>query len=181
MSKKILIISTSLRNNSNSKSLADAFEKGVSKAGGTVEKISLKDKKILFCTGCLSCQKNGKCMIKDDMVEIIEKIKSADILVFATPIYYYEMSGQMKVLLDRTNPLYSNNYSFRKVYLLTTASEDSKETDNNAINGIKGWIECFEKAEFSGSVFAGGVTNSGDIKDHPSLEKAYKLGCTSCI
>lgn len=89
--KKVLIVSTSLRKNSNSQSLAKEFERGTEDAGNKAEFISLTDKNIGFCRGCLSCQKTQKCIIKDDAVEIAEKVKSADVLVFATPIYYYEM------------------------------------------------------------------------------------------
>ena len=114
MAKKVLIISSSLRNRSNSEILAQEF-------------ISLKDKDIRFCRGCLACQKLLKCVIKDDAMAIVEQIKNADTLVFATPIYYYELSGQLKTLLDRCNPLYPQEYRFRDVYLLTTSAEDGDE------------------------------------------------------
>ena len=74
MSKKVLIISTSLRENSNSDSLADAFMDGVKESGNSVEKINLKDKHISFCKGCLACQKSGRCVINDDAIEITEKM-----------------------------------------------------------------------------------------------------------
>lgn len=106
MSKKVLIISRSLRNGGNSDMLADQFIKGSMEKGCQVEKISLINKQIGFCTRCLSCQKTHECAIKDDAVEIVEKVKNADIVVLATPIYYYEMSGQMKTLLDRCNPIF---------------------------------------------------------------------------
>ena len=93
---KITVISSSLRRNGNSEMLADEFIRGAKESGNEVEKITLGGKKINFCIGCLSCQKTGKCVIKDDCAEINEKIHDADVLVFATPIYYYEMSGQLK-------------------------------------------------------------------------------------
>ena len=80
---------------------------GARETGHKVEKVSLKDKTIGFCKGCLACQKTGNCVIQDDAGEIVEKMLHADVLVFATPVYYYEMSGQMKTLLDRANPLYT--------------------------------------------------------------------------
>ncbi len=63
-----------------------------------------------------------KCVQKDDAPEIMEKLRRADVLIFATPIYYYEMCGQMKALLDRMNPLYSSDYAFREVYMIATAA-----------------------------------------------------------
>ena len=103
---KVLVISTSLRVKSNSDILAEQLIAGARDAGHEVEQISLKGKELKFCIGCLSCQKTQKCVLNDDAVWIAEKVKNADTLVFVTPIYYYEMSGQMKTLLDRLNPLY---------------------------------------------------------------------------
>ena len=94
MAKKICVIKTSLRLNSNSDQLADAFIQSAKESGNDVIEISLKDKKIAFCKGCLSCQKLGHCVIDDDANIITEKIKQADVVVWVTPIYYYEMSGQ---------------------------------------------------------------------------------------
>jgi multimeric flavodoxin WrbA len=95
MSKKVLIISTSPRKGSNSDALADEFAKGAMDAGNEVEKVSLIGKDIQFCRGCLACQKTKRCVIHDDADTIVqEKMLLADVLVFATPIYYYEMSGQ---------------------------------------------------------------------------------------
>lgn len=176
MSKKVLVISTSLRKNSNSETLADAFLAGAKASGNQVEKISLRGKKIAFCQGCLACQNTQKCVIEDDAVTIAAKMKEADVITFATPIYYYEMSGQMKTMLDRANPLFSSNYAFRDIYMLTTAAEDGNEVPEKAINGLQGWIDCFEKAHLAGSVFAGGVTDGGSIKGRHALQQAYDLG-----
>lgn len=118
MSKKVLVITSSLRANSNSDALADSFADGAKSSGNTVEVISLKDKSISFCRGCMACQKTQKCVIRDDAIEIAEKIKNSDVAVFATPVYYYELAGQLKTLLDRCNPIFSSNYAFRDVYLL---------------------------------------------------------------
>ena len=176
MAKKILIIETSLRTGSNSDILAESFAKGAKDAGNDVEIVSLKDKKIGFCTGCFACQKLGKCVISDDANVITEKILEAEVVVWATPLYYYEMSGQMKTMIDRANSLYPRDYKFREVYLLSTAAEDEAYTDEKAVSGVNGWIDCFEKAEFKGKVFAGGVNERGEIAGHKALNEAYALG-----
>ena len=93
MTKKILIVSSSLRGGSNSEILAHEAEKGAIDAGNVVEFINLKGKEIKFCIGCLACQKTLKCVQKDDMADLIGKVQNADAIIFATPIYYYEMSG----------------------------------------------------------------------------------------
>lgn len=137
MAKKMCVIKTSLRYNSNSDQLADAFIQGAKEGGNSVEEISLKNKNIAFCKGCLACLKLGECVIKDDANSITEQIKQADVIVWATPIYYYEMSGQMKVMIDRANSLYETDYQFRDVYLLSTAAENEDGVDHRAINGLK--------------------------------------------
>lgn len=174
--KKVLIISTSLRGLSNSHELAESFARGAKEAGNDVELISLRGKDLRFCIGCLSCQKTGKCVIADDAPAITARMHDADVIVFATPIYYYEMSGQMKTLLDRANPLYGSDYRFTDIYILTSAAEDEPHVPMRAVAGLEGWIECFDRAHLAGSVFAGGVNDPGEIKGHPALEKAYALG-----
>ncbi len=176
MSKRILIIKTSLRSNSNSDALADAFAKGAAESGNTVEEISLQGKNIAFCRGCLACQQLGRCVIQDDAISIAEQMKTAEVIVWATPIYYYEMSGQMKTLIDRANSLFPSDYAFRDIYLLTAAAEDEDGVDEGAIHGLNGWIACYEKARLAGTVFAGGVNDAGDIKGHPALQQAYEMG-----
>lgn len=176
MNKKVLVISTSLRNNSNSEALADSFAKGAEEAGNQVERISLRDKKISFCKGCLACLKAGKCIIRDDALEVAEKMHDAEVIAFATPIYYYEMSGQMKTMLDRANSLYGSDYHFGDIYLLSAAAEDKEDVDQRAVSGLEGWIACFERARLSGTVFAGGVDGTGEIEGHPALESAYEMG-----
>lgn len=176
MSKNILVISAGPRKGGNSETLADAFVKGARESQNNVEKVALNDKSIGFCRGCLACQKTQRCVIHDDADMIAQKMRSADVIVFATPIYYYEMCGQMKTMLDRANPLYTSDYAFRDVYMLSAAADDEEGTDSRAVSGLEGWISCFDKARLAGTVFAGGVTAVGDIKDHPSLEKAYQMG-----
>ena len=94
-----------------------------------------------------------------------------------TPIYYYEMSGQMKTLLDRGNPLFVSDYKFREVYLLCSAAEDEDFVPQRAKSGLEGWVECFPKAKLAGMVFGGGVTETGEMAaHHTKLDEAYALG-----
>ena len=175
--KNVLIISTSLRGGSNSELLAKECAKGAEEAGNRVELLSLKGKKIQYCIGCLSCIKTGKCVQKDDAPEIMEKLRRADVLIFATPIYYYEMSGQMKTLLDRMNPLYSSDYAFREVYMIATAADGEDSTFEKAYNGLQGWVDCFPKAKLCGLVAGEEIGDPKDAVNHPDvMEKAYRLG-----
>ena len=174
---KVLIIATSLRTKSNSDILAERLAAGAREAGHSVELISLKDREIRFCIGCLACQKTQRCIQKDDAVEIADKALRSDTLVFVTPIYYYEMSGQMKTLLDRLNPLYAADYQFRNVYMLSTAAEDETFVPEKAVSGLQGWVDCFEKAELTDTLFCGGLTASGEASGaEQHLNAAYAFG-----
>ena len=176
MSKKVLIISTSPRKGSNSEALCDEFARGARESGNEVEKVSLSGKDIRFCRGCFVCQKTQRCVIRDDADLIEQKMEHADVLLFATPIYYYEMSGQMKTMLDRGNPLFTTDYAFRDVYFLSTAADTDEAAAERAKSGLEGWIECFPKARLAGSVFGGGVTNTGEIAGSAAMTKAYEMG-----
>ena len=176
MGKRVLIVSASPRKNSNSEALALSFAEGARAAGHEVEFVSLRGKTVSFCRGCFVCQEKLRCVIHDDADEICRKAVSADVLVFATPIYYYEMSGQLKTLLDRLNPLFPSDYAFTDVYMLTSAAEDESFVPQRAISGLEGWIDCFERAKLAGTVVMGGVTAAGENPEHPALDLAYKMG-----
>lgn len=97
-------------------------------------------------------------------------------IVWATPVYYYNMSGQMKTMIDRANPLYANDYNFTDIYLLAAAAEDEPSTVENIVKATQGWIDCFEKATLNGVAFAGGVNDKGNIEGHKALAEAYEMG-----
>jgi len=199
--KRVVVISTSLRRGSNSDMLADKFMEGAKAAGNDVEKISLVGKNIQFCKGCMACQKAaiereqseacfdsaeyeqarpkvklGRCVINDDVNDIMAKVLQADVVCWSTPIYYYEMSGQMKTLIDRMNAMYELDYQFRDVYLLTTAAENEEQTPKRAEAGLTGWIDCYPKSRLAGKVFCGGVNDAREIEGNAKLQEAYELG-----
>ena len=116
-------------------------------------------------------------MLKDDVADVLELVKNAEVIVFATPIYYYEMSGQMKTLLDRLNPLYASDYAFREIYLIATAAENENSAFDKAYNGLQGWVDCFEKATLKGIVMGGGIDDANSATKHNDIMKdAYRLG-----
>ncbi len=176
MGKQVLILTSSLRADSNSDGLAEAFARGAREAGHQVEQVSLKGKKLSFCKGCMACLKTQKCAIQDDAVELAEQIGAAEVLVLVSPVYYYSLSGQLKTLLDRCNPLYASDYQFRDVYFLAAAAEDDKRAMEGPVKAIEGWVECFEQARLAGTVFAGGVDAPGEIRGSGALEEAYQMG-----
>ena len=178
MKKNILILSTSPRKNGNSEMLAREFARGAEEAGHNVELLSLHDKTIGFCKGCLACQKTQRCVIHDDADAIVRKMKDAEVIAFATPIYFYEMCGQMKTLLDRSNPAYAADPAFRDVYLLATAADEDAHAFDGATKGLQGWVDCFEQARLVGVVTATGVDAPGAIEKRlHEVNRARLMGC----
>lgn len=176
MAKNVLVISSTMRKNGNSEVLAQEFAKGAKVAGNNVEFITLRDRDIKFCKGCMACQSLKTCVIKDDSNEVVEKMKNADVIAFASPIYYYEMSGQLKTLLDRGNPLYSLDYKFKDIYFLATSADTNPHSADIAANGIKGWISCFAGVELKDVILGAGAEGVGDIANNPAMQQAYNAG-----
>jgi len=174
--QKVLVLSASPRKGGNSDLLCDQFMLGAREAGNRAEKIHLQDKNINFCRGCLDCQSNGGvCTQKDDMAEILNKIVQADVLVMATPIYFYNMDAQLKALIDRTCPQYTR-ISNKKAYLIATSDDSRKEAMDVAVAGFRAFLGCLENVEEAGIVYGTGVRDVGDVKGKPAMAIAYKMG-----
>lgn len=176
MSKKVVIISSSMRKQGNSALLAQAFSKGAQESGHAVQYVELADMHLQYCKGCLACQKMHKCVIHDDMEKLLPVLQEADVLVFASPVYYYSICGQLKTFLDRTNPLFGTECAFHDIYVLLAAAEDEAYTPEGAVKAVQGWIDCYEQTHLAGVVFAGGVTGVGEVKAHAALQQAYEMG-----
>lgn len=175
--KHVLVISASPRRGGNSDLLADAFMQGAQEAGHDVAKISLREKKVGFCKGCLGCQKTQQCVLRDDMDEILPRMQRAEVIAFAGPVYFYSLCGQLKTLLDRTNPLFASEYAMRDIYLLASAADTAENAVDGSITALEGWVSCFEKVRLRGSVRALGVTEAGDVRRTPAaLDAARELG-----
>lgn len=176
--KKVTIISSSLRKNSNSEILANEFIKGAKENGNEINLINLKDIKMQFCIGCLSCGKTHKCVLKDGVTKkMIDEICGSDVIVFVTPVYYYAVSGQLKTFIDRMNPIYSMDYKFKDIYVISTAAEDEVRTFKGIKEDIKGFVDCYEGTKVKGTLFAGGLEKPNDAKkDKELLKKAYEMG-----
>lgn len=172
--KRVLIISTSIRAGSNSELLARAFAEGAEAAGNTVEFLTLHDKVLRFCKGCYVCQKTQRCVMLDDAAVIAEKVKNADVVAFATPVYFFGMSGQMKVLLDRLNPLFPSEYRFRDIYLLMAAAESDTALMDPVVEGLNGWIRCFPKCTLAGVIRGGGIEDRLAVKERSDLLTAAR-------
>lgn len=174
--KNVLILSSSPRRRGNSDTLCDEFMRGVVEAGHAVEKIFLGDKTINYCTGCSMCSLHGKpCPQKDDMAEILEKMLSADIIIMATPVYFYTMSAQMKTLIDRCCGLYTK-MTDKEFYFIVTAAEDDKSKIERTIDTFQGFLDCLENPTIKGVVYGLGVWHKGDIEGNKAMSESYLMG-----
>lgn len=176
MSKKVIVLSGSPRKGGNSDLLCDQFIAGAQKAGHETEKIFICDKKINYCTGCGACL-NGKnkCPQKDDMAGILEKLVSADVIVMATPVYFYTMDAQMKTLIDRVAPRYTEIRD-KEFYFIVAAADTSTPAMERTIEGFRGFTSCLDGAKEKGIVYGTGAWNIGDIKGTPAMKEAFELG-----
>ena len=174
MGKKVLIISASPRRGGNSDYLCDMFMKGALEAGHEVEKVFFHDRKINYCLGCGVCNTTHKCVQKDDMAEILDKMVGSDVLVFATPVYFYTMDAQLKTLIDRTVPRYTELKG--KAYLIATLADDDENVITGTTAAFKGFMDCLDNVEHVGTVIGYGAWNKGDIIGNPAVEQSYKAG-----
>lgn len=176
MNKKVLVLSGSPRRNGNSEILCDQFISGASEAGHSVEKIFLGDKKINYCIACGSCQRNnGVCIHKDDMAEILEKMIEADVIVMASPVYFYTMDAQVKTLIDRTFARYTEIKN-KDFYIIITAADEGKELLERTIEGFRGFMDCLPEAKEKGIIYGTGAWDKGDIKGSKAMNEAYTMG-----
>jgi len=175
MNKKVLILSSSPRKGGNSNLLCEQFILGAQEAGHHAEKISFSDKKINYCIGCGTCFGKGRCSQKDDMAELLEKMIAADVIVMATPVYFYTMCGQMKTLIDRTCARYTE-ITNKEFYLIITAAVNNKKAMERTIEEFRGFTSCLNNPKEKGIIYGTGAWNIGDIKKSDSMKKAFEMG-----
>ena len=174
--KNVLIISASPRKNGNSDLLCDRFAQGARESGHNVQKVFLASKKIGYCRGCGVCNTTHTCVQKDDMAEILEQMVKVDVIVLATPVYFYSMDGQMKTLIDRTVPRYTE-IAGKDFYFILTAADTEKANFARTMEGFRGFTEdCLDGAREAGIIYGIGAWNAGEIKDTPAYDEAYAMG-----
>lgn len=176
--KKVLIISGSPRKNGNTEALVKKFAAGAEKAGHQVEVIHLADKKIGYCVNCDSCRRNKTdCVFDDDARVIVSKTLECDVIVLATPVYFYNVTAQLKTLIDR---FYAREHEFFSLpekdcyYLITNAGLDHHQ--NSTVTVLDGFVACLRTVKVKGMIQANRVMFPGDIEGSETLEKAYELG-----
>lgn len=162
MSKRVVIISSSPRKGGNSDTLCDEFANGAIEAGNTVDKYFLEDIDFASCKACYKCKTpEMKCFQDDGIEEILDNMMKADVIVYATPIYYYSMTGTLKRFFDRCYPIF--NHLENKDYYIITAVGAS---NGDALTGIRSFIG-FSKNPTEKAVY----TVVGDVSKQVDLRK----------
>lgn len=178
MGKRILVLMGSPRRHGNTDCLAAEFIRGAEEAGHQVEKIYLKDRKIGGCLGCGACQRNGgSCVQKDDMQEIYEKWLAADVVVLASPVYFYTWSSQIKAVLDRTFAI-EQKVKDTTFYLISAGAAPTEDYMKLMLESFRSYIGCFRVGgnKEGGYVFGLGTNAPGDVAGSEAMKKAYRLG-----
>ena len=173
--KNILIISSSPRKNGNSQMLCEQFKMGAEEKGHMVTLVRLMEKRMGFCRACDGCMRNGgTCVLNDDMAEILKLFQEADVLVLATPVYFYGISAQMKTFIDRTYPIWQH-LGKKEVYYIISAGlgEDIIE---RSLGDLDGFVEHLEEYRIAGRIYATDVMEAGLVKNLDVFEKAYQMG-----
>ena len=171
----ILILSGSPRKGGNTELLAEAFAKGAA-AHHHVEIVSVRDVKVNPCLGCNACFKtNGICAQKDDIAMIYEKMNKADVLVIASPVYFYGISAQLKTIIDRFHNPIRDSFHIKKMALLLVGAATLPELFDAILAEYNLCLKFFS-IEDAGKVLVREVKDKGDIMGTSFLEDAYQLG-----
>ncbi len=176
MTKKVVVLSGSPRRSGNSDLLCDQFIQGAREAGHEVEKIFVRDKKINYCTGCGTCFNGNKpCPQKDDMSGVLDQMVAADVILMATPVYFYTMNGQMKTLIDRTCACYTE-INDKNFYFIMTAADGNKKSLERTLEEFRGFTRCLEGVTEKGVIYGTGVWEKGEVKNTDAFNEAFRMG-----
>jgi multimeric flavodoxin WrbA len=175
--KNIVVIVGSPRKNGNTELLADAFIEGARGAGNNVEKISVIGKKIGGCIGCNACFRDAehRCVQHDDMEGCYRLLSAADVIVIATPIYFYSVSSQLKCLIDRLHNPIRNSFKVKKLGLLAVCADKKESVFDSVITMYRSVLSYFPLAD-GGMITVYGVSERGDIAGNPKLKAAEEMG-----
>lgn len=172
---KIIVLAGSPRKEGNTDRLVAAFVKGAEK-NNEVEVFSVHDYKVNPCIGCNSCfsREGNNCFQNDDMQQIYKKLSEADILVIASPVYFYGISSQLKTVIDRLHTPLRNSFNIKKLALILVGAAELPEMFDAILTQYKLTLNFF-KLEDAGKVLVRGAKDKGDVTQ-AGLEQAYNLG-----
>ena len=172
---KILVITGSPRKNGNSNTLAEHFIKGAEEAGHKVVRFDSAFKNVHPCVACNKCGMNGECVFKDDFEFVRNNIVDADAVVFATPMYYFGISAQIKAVIDRFYAINGQIHVPKKAVLIMTYADTSSKEAQPIINHYETLLNYLGWSD-AGKVIASGVWTEGSVNNTQYPKQAYELG-----
>lgn len=175
MSKNVLILSGSPRRQGNSDILCDEFARGAAEAGHRVEKIRVAEKNIGFCRACYACRETGSCVIRDDMAEILQKMIDCDVMVLASPVYFYAIDAQLKAVIDRSVARWTEVRG-KEFYYIVTAADGERAAAETTVACLRGYADCVEDAKEMGVIYGMGVYEKGEVTWTAAMAEAYEMG-----
>lgn len=171
---KVLAICGSPRKGGNSDILANEVLRGAADAGADTDKIYLQDLSLSPCRACYGCKGKGRCVQNDDGDDAVRKMIDADVLVLASPVYFYSISSQMKMMIDRTLPRYLEIKNKELIFILTAAA--SKNEIERALESFYGFADCLPGSHVRAVIFGSGVYQKGEVNGTKAMKDAYKAG-----
>lgn len=182
---KILGIAASPRRNGNSEILLDKILAGASSKGAKVEKVVLNELSIRPCQGCGRCRKKGLCYIKDDMRHIYKRLQKADVIVVASPVYFGSITAQLKMMIDRCQPVWVKNFllknkrqrgRYKKGIFISVSGHSNPRFFRNSREIIKIFFAVLGVKLFK-ELYGPGLEYKGDVlKRKAMLDEAFKHG-----
>lgn len=172
--KSVLILSASPRRGGNSETLCLQFKKGAEEAGNRVEMLNINDYDIRFFSQ-REYDRKAAAAETDDAAAIIGKMKSADVIVLSSPVYFYNMAAQMKALIDRTYG-HEKDLGEKEFFYISTSTDRNEDGTDGVFNAFHGFAVCLYGSVERGVIRGNGARNRGDIESHPAMEQAYAMG-----
>ena len=170
----ITILNGSPRRGGNTEIMAMEFAKGANEAGHETKIINLAEKKVAGCLGCQYCFKNnGTCIQKDDMADILAELDKTDLVVFASPIYWFDITAQLKATIARMYARGKIGFHFKKTALLLDSGADG--VYNAALAQYKAMCSYLHW-ESIGKICIPNMTEKGSMKTNEKLKDVYELG-----
>ena len=177
--KKVLILSGSPRKDGNSDLLCSEFMRGAQESGNEVQKIFVRSKKIVPCNACYYCRDHGgKCALNDDMSEILDAMQAADVIVMASPVYFYSIDAQMKIIIDRSLARWTNIPN-KEFYFIMTCADDNRAAMACTLECFRGFTACLNGAKEKGVIYGTGVYRPGEVMSSPAMKEATRWAKTS--
>lgn len=174
--KKVLILSGSPRKGGNSDILCSEFARGAAEAGNRVETVRVAEKKIGYCRACYYCRDHeGTCVLKDDMAELLQKMIDADVLVLASPVYFYSIDAQLKAVIDRTLARWTEVKN-KEFYYIVTCADGERASAETTLACMRGYADCVSGAAEKGVIYGTGVYEKGEVMTSPAVKTAYETG-----